>query len=166
MAYNASQVGMSKWVRKVRKAIGPQASDWKHDQRGSIEGLPLYFLVSAVIVAVAMSALLSMMGGLQGQTLGAVQPDRDSISVSSARQSVTFNVTVTDTNGRPIEGATVEVAGLGVSFAKKTDAAGKAKITVTVDLGTKAYGELEITASFHGPVGESSRVASVLVARN
>ena len=54
MAYNASNVGMSKWVRKVRKAVGPQASDWKHNEEGSIEGLPLYFLVSAVIVAVAM----------------------------------------------------------------------------------------------------------------
>jgi hypothetical protein len=135
------------------------------NKRGSIEGLPLYFLVSAVVVAVAMSALLSMMGGMQGQTLGSVETDRDAVAVNTAVSTLTFNVTVKDTSGKPIEGATVVVEGLGASAAKKTDAAGKVKVTVSVDLGNANFGELDVKASYHGPVGESSRGTTVLVSR-
>lgn len=137
----------------------------RRDQRGSIEGLPLYFMVSAVVVAVAMSALLSMMGGMQGQTLGSVETDRDTIAVGSPHANVTFNVTVKDTSGKPIAGATVTVDGLGASAAKKTDASGRARITVTVDLGNANFGELDVKATFAGPVGEGARGTTVLVTR-
>jgi hypothetical protein len=135
------------------------------NKRGSIEGLPLYFLVSAVVVAVAMSALLSMMGGLQGQTLGSVEADRDTIGVRTPVATVTFNVTVKDTSGKPIEGATVVVEGLGATAAKKTDASGRVQVTVTVDLGNANFGELDVKASFNGPVGEGARGTTVLVTR-
>jgi hypothetical protein len=151
---------LSKWVRK-----SVNARVVRRDARGSIEGLPLYFMVSAVVVAVAMSALLSIMGGMQGQTLGAVVPDRDTIAVTSPHPTVTFNVTVKDTNGRAIEGATVVVEGLGVSMAKKTDGNGKAKFTLTVDLGTQSWGELEVHATFAGPVGQATKGTSVLIAK-
>lgn len=122
-------------------------------------------MVSAVVVAVAMSALLSMMGGLQGQTLGSVATDRETLQVASGHGTLTFNVTVKDTSGKPIEGATVVVEGLGASAAKKTDATGKARFTVTVDMGTANFGELDVKASFAGPVGEGTRATSVLVTR-
>jgi hypothetical protein len=145
--------------------LNAQLLSLRSNKRGSIEGLPLYFLVSAVVVAVAMSALLSMMGGMQGQTIGGVEADRDAVAVASGRGTVAFNVTVTDTNGRPIEGATVEVEGIGVSTAKKTDASGTARFSVAVDLGNANFGELDITASHAGPVGEGHRGTSVLVTR-
>jgi hypothetical protein len=135
------------------------------NKRGSIEGLPLYFLVSAVVVAVAMSALLSMMGGMQGQTLGSVDADHDTLAVNARVSAVSFNVTVKDTSGKPIEGATVVVEGLGASAAKKTDATGKARINVTVDLGNANFGELDVKASYSGPVGEGSRATTVLITR-
>jgi hypothetical protein len=138
----------------------------RRDARGSIEGLPLYFMVSAVVVAVAMSALLSMMGGMQGQTLGSVVPERDTIAVTSSHPTVTINVTVKDTNGRPIEGATVVIEGLGVSVAKKTDGTGKAKFTVTIDLGSQSWGELEVRATYAGPVGQATKEASVLISKS
>jgi hypothetical protein len=163
--WNGENGKRMQWAGQLNKPLRLKNARWRRDQRGSIEGLPLYLLVSALVVAVALSALLSLMGGLQGQTLGSVEPDKDAITVSSARQAITFNVTVKDTTGRAIEGATVEVSGLGVAFAKKTDAAGKAKVTVTVDLATQTYGELDVLASFHGPIGETSRGTSVLVAR-
>jgi hypothetical protein len=141
------------------------AKGLRRDARGSIEGLPLYFMVSAVVVAVAMSALLSMMGGMQGQTLGAVEPERDTISVTSSHPTVTFNVTVKDTNGRPVVGATVVVEGLGVSIAKKTDANGKVKFTLTLELGSQSWGELEVRATFSGPVGQTTKETSILIAK-
>ena len=154
-----------KWVQKVSTAPLNGSSPLRADNRGSIEGLPLYFLVSALVVAVASSALLSMMGGIQGQTLGAVEAAPDPINVTSAAATVTFTVTVKDTDGRPIEGALVAIEGLGASAAKKTDAAGEARFSVRVDLGSSAYGEISVKVTHHGPLGESQRGATVLVTR-
>ena len=161
MSYTTTILGQAARARQLNAKI----QSLHKDRRGSIEGLPLYFLVSAVVVAVAMSALLSMMGGMQGQTLGAVHTDRDSVRLTSGHGNVAFNVTVTDTNGRPIEGATVTVEGLGAGAARKTDATGKAAFTVAVDLGGADFGELDIVASFAGPVGEGHRATTVLVTR-
>lgn len=161
MSYAQTILGKSARARR----LNAQILALRGDKRGSIEGLPLYFLVSAVVVAVAMSALLSMMGGMQGQTLGAVESDRATASVAGSHGTVAFNVTVKDTNGHPIEGATVTVEGLGVSAAKKTDASGTAHFVVSVDLGNANFGELEVKASFSGPVGEGHRGTSVLVTR-
>jgi hypothetical protein len=161
MSYNQTILGKSARARQLNAKI----LALRGNKRGSIEGLPLYFLVSAVVVAVAMSALLSMMGGMQGQTLGAVEADRGSVAVTGSHGSVSFNITVKDTNGRPIEGATVTVEGLGVSAAKKTDASGVARFTVSVDLGNANFGELVVKASFSGPVGEGHRGTTVLVTR-
>ncbi len=161
MSYHTTVLGMSARARRLNARLNAI----RRNERGSIEGLPLYFLVSAVVVAVAMSALLSMMGGMQGQTLGSVDTDRDTLSVAGAQATVTFNVTVKDTTGKPIEGATVTVEGLGASFAKKTDALGKALVTVTVDLGNANFGELDVKASFAGPVGDGTRGTTVLITR-
>jgi len=161
MSYATTVLGMSARARRLNARI----LGLKTSRRGSVEGLPLYFMVSAVVVAVAMSALLSMMGGLQGQTLGGVETDRETAQVASGHGALTFNVTVTDPSGKPIEGATVVVEGLGASAAKKTDALGKARFTVTIDLGNANFGELEVKASFAGPVGEATRATSVLVTR-
>ncbi|HEX9710160.1 MAG TPA: hypothetical protein VGB42_09375 [Candidatus Thermoplasmatota archaeon] len=149
----------------MANALGPQAHDLRRDERGSIEGLPLYFLVSALVVAVATSALLSMMGGLQGQTMGAVVVTPDTVSVAGGAGSITFTVTVTDTDGNPIEGAVVSANGMGVSAASKTDASGKVRFTVDVDMGSGAYGEIDVEATHHGPAGEGQRSASLLVTR-
>ncbi len=162
---DATPKGTAKWAKKVANALGPQVQDLRRDERGSIEGLPLYFLVSALVVAVATSALLSMMGGLQGQTLGAVEVSPDTISVAGGVGEVTFVVTVKDTDGNPIEGAIVSVNGLGASAAAKTDASGQARFTLGVDMGSSSYGEIDVEATHHGPAGEGQRAASLLVTR-
>jgi hypothetical protein len=161
MSYTTTILGKSARARQ----LNAQILSLRGNRRGSIEGLPLYFLVSAVVVAVAMSALLSMMGGMQGQTLGSVDCDRDMVQVAGARATVPVNVTVMDTNGRPIEGATVTIEGLGVSMAKKTDTSGTARFNAAVDLGNANFGELHVEASFAGPVGEGHRSTTVLVTR-
>lgn len=161
MSYATTILGKSARARR----LNAQILGLKSSRQGSVEGLPLYFMVSAVVVAVAMSALLSMMGGLQGQTLGGVATDRETAQVAAGHGTLTFNVTVKDTSGKPIQGATVEVVGLGVSAAKKTDASGTARFTVTVDMGNANFGELDVKASFAGPVGEGSRSTSLLVTR-
>jgi hypothetical protein len=162
---DATPKGTAKWAKKVANALGPQVQDLRRDERGSIEGLPLYFLVSALVVAVATSALLSMMGGLQGQTLGAVEVTPDTISVAGGVGEITFAVTVKDTDGNPIEGAIVSVNGLGASAAAKTDASGHVRFTINVDMGSSSYGEIDAEASHHGPAGEARRGASLLVTR-
>ena len=161
MSYETTILGKSARARQWNAQI----LSLRGNKRGSVEGLPLYFLVSAVVVAVGMSALLSMMGGMQGQTLGSVESDRETITVTGSRATVAFNVSVKDTAGHPIEGATVTVEGLGASTAKKTDANGNARFAVAVDLGNANFGELDVQASFAGPVGEGHRATSVLVAR-
>ena len=154
-----------KCAKFVVNAPFPCVARLHANRKGSIEGLPLYFLVSALFVAVATSALLSMMGGLQGQTLGRIELTPETASVRNGQGAVAFTVTVFDTDGNPIEGAVVSVQGLGASGAQKSAVGGAARFSVQVDLGSAAFGELDIEVSHHGPSGETHRGATLLVTR-
>ncbi len=148
-------------IRKMRK-IGAGITN---DESASVEGMPLYMLIMVVVVVASIGILVGIMSGFQGQNLGSVTTDPDVIHIENGDGWTEFNVTVEDTEGRPIEGATVYVEGEGVSTAAKTDENGRAAFRVSPDLGNAAVGELSIRVIYDGLFGDQTRSSSVLLVR-
>jgi len=135
----------------------------RNDERASVEGMPLYMLIMVVVVVISIGILTGIMAGFKGQSIGAVTADPGTVDVPAGDGQVAFTVTVKDTDGRAIEGATVLVQGAGVTTAAKTDRSGHAAFAVEVDLGASAVAELSVRVTHHGTFGEQSRDTSVLL---
>jgi len=135
----------------------------RNDESASVEGMPLYMLIMVVVVVISIGILTGIMGGFKGQSIGVVTVDPGTVDVPAGEGQVAFNVTVKDTDGRAIEGATVLVQGAGVTTAAKTDRSGHAAFAVAVDLGASEVGELSVRVTHHGTFGEQSRDTSVLL---
>jgi hypothetical protein len=146
-------------VRKMRR----KGANYRNDEQASVEGMPLYMLIMVVVVVISIGILVGILGGFQGQNIGTVTTDPDVISLDGGDGWTLFNVTVRDTDGRPIEGATVYVEGEGVATAAKTDDDGRATFRVFPDLGTKNVGELAIRVKHDGLFGEQIRSTNVLL---
>lgn len=128
-----------------------------------MEGMPLYMLIMVVVVVTALGIMTGLMGTFSGQNLGEVTTDPDVIEIEGGRGQTTFTVTVKDTEGRPIEGATVHIEGEGITTAAKTGGDGTATFSVSPDLGTKAVGELSIRVDHDGAFGGQTRGTSILL---
>ena len=148
-------------IRKMKK----NGAGIRNDENASVEGMPLYMLIMVVVVVASIGILVGIMGGFQGQNLGSVSTDPDVIHIAEGDGWTEFNVTVEDTDGKAIEGATVFVEGEGVSTAAKTNENGRATFRVAPDLGNKAVGELSIRVSYDGIFGDQVRSSSVLLVR-
>ena len=148
-------------IRNMRR-IG---ASYRNDKNASIEGMPLYMLIMVVIVVAAIGIMTSMMGAFTGQSLGNVSTDPDVIQISGGEGLTDFTVTVKDTEGKPIEGATVYVDGAGVATAAKTREDGTATFTVSIDLGSKAVDELSIRVTHDGTFGGQTKSTSVLLVK-
>lgn len=135
----------------------------RNDREASVEGMPLYMLIMVVVVVAALGIMTGLMGAFSGQNLGEVTSDPDRIELPGGEGAATFTVTVKDTEGRPIEGATVYITGEGVVTAARTGPEGTATFTVHPDLGTKAVGELEIRVNHDGTFGDQTRGTSILL---
>ncbi|UCC93763.1 MAG: Ig-like domain-containing protein [Thermoplasmata archaeon] len=125
--------------------------------------MPLYMLIMVVVVVAAIGIMTGLMGTFSGQNLGKVAANPDVIEVPGGDGETTFTVTVEDTEGRPIEGATVYIEGEGVTTATKTGSDGTATFTVHPDLGAKAVGELNVRVTHEGAFGGQSRGTSILL---
>jgi hypothetical protein len=135
----------------------------RNDESASVEGMPLYMLIMVVVVVISIGILTGIMGGFKGQSIGTVTADPGTIDVEGGRGQVTFAVTVKDTEGRGIGGATVYVQGAGIATAAKTDRSGHASFTVEADLGADAVAEISVRVTHHGTFGEQSRDTAVLL---
>ena len=143
-------------IRKIGASI-------RNDERASVEGMPLYMLIMVVVVVAALGIMTGLMGAFSGQNIGEVTADPDVIEIAGGEGTTTFTITVKDTEGRPIEGATVYVEGEGVTTAAKTGSDGSATFSVNPDLGAKTVGELSIRVDHEGSFGGQTRGTSILL---
>ena len=154
---DASEVcDMCGHIRKIGARIG-------NDDEASVEGMPLYMLIMVVVVMAALGIITGLMGSFSGQNLGEVTTDPDVIEIAGGRGETTFTVSVKDTDGWAIEGATVYVEGEGVAAGAKTGPDGTATFTVSPDLGTSSVGELSIRVDHDGAFGGQTRGTSILL---
>jgi hypothetical protein len=161
-SYTLGTIGQSE-VCDMCGHIRNKGASIRNDDEGSVEGMPLYMLIMVVVVVAAIGILSGMMGAFSGQNLGEVTTDPDVIEIPGGEGQTSFTVTVKDTDGKPIKGATVIIEGEGVTTAAKTGADGTATFHVNPNLGTKAVGELSIRVTYDGTFGDQTRGTSILL---
>ncbi len=113
----------------------------KTDRKGSVEGLPLQFMIMMIVAVAARGILSGWMAGIETphsisdvevlSAEGLADPDGNIDPVS---------VRVRDQDGNPLEGATVYLSGLGI----RTIDGGKA-IGYTDENGIAQIGDLVVT---------------------
>jgi hypothetical protein len=134
------------------------------DDRGALEGLPLYLIILVVIAAVAIVIIFSYLSVLQTEELAKIevfidQQKVDPLETTEGTHGV-YIVAIGD-DGSKLKDVTITMTGAGMNVAKKTDSNGEAHfgpLEFTIVSGT--YDNVQIEASYEGgnvntPVSES-----------
>ncbi len=128
------------------------------DERGALEGLPLYLIILVVITAIAIVIMITWLSTMQ-------EPDLDTIEIEItgstapagtlyADEQVDITITAKGTNGKSLEGVSVELNGEGIVQTLKTQSGGTVTFQdVTPTLGNNVYtGSITVTATYSGNV--------------
>jgi hypothetical protein len=107
-------------------------TQFRKDQSGGIEGLPLQLMIMVLIAGIGSAVLLGWMGNLNApESIGSVNSSPTELIVSDGNgdgmykaSNVDVTITVYDGKGDPINGATVILEGCGVARMDGTRAYG------------------------------------------
>jgi hypothetical protein len=113
------------------------------DDRGALEGLPLYLIILVVIAAIAIVIIIAWLNSISTpKAFGTISPDPNQIILSdndgddfSSTESGTLTITVRDSENDKVKGATVTLSGCDVRFSgggtawAETDENGEAVFT-------------------------------------
>jgi len=153
-------------IRKLRK-----------DASGGIEGLPLQLMIMVVVAGVGTAILLGWMGGLSAPSgIGAVYSNPTEIVLNDGdhdgvytRSGITITVSVLDTNGDAVKGATVVLDGANIVTSQgrtvhgTTDDAGKVTFTgLSASQAGKTVGFITATVTKSGMGTDTSLTIPVV----
>lgn len=138
------------------------------DNKGALEGLPLYLIILVVIAAVAIVIIFSYLSVLRTEELAKIEvfidgKKVDPLETTEGAHNV-YIVAIGD-DGSKLEDVTITMTGAGVNSAKKTDSNGKAdfgKLDLIIVSGN--FDNIQIEASYEGgnvntPITESLLVS-------
>lgn len=138
------------------------------DDRGALEGLPLYLIILVVIAAVAIVIIFGYLSVLRTEELAKIEvfidgKKTDPLETTEGAHNV-YIVALGD-DGSKLKDVTITMTGAGVNSAKKTDSDGKAdfgKLDFIIVTGN--FDDVQIEASYEGgnvntPVTESLLVS-------
>ncbi len=145
-------------------------------EEGAVVGLPLYILITVVVAAVALAAILSFMvtsgpsinswvikiNGQQTKVIKA-QTQQD----GTAKWTGDVNITVYDQNGHPLPNVKVVLDGCGVVEAGQTDSQGNVSIHltgVTLPSGVQED-EIQVKMQYPGLIGQQTKTDTITVIR-
>lgn len=123
-----------------------QFSRFRADDR-AIEGLPIRLVIALVVGVTSLSVMMSMLSGINGLAVSELDVKPAPEVVTSGAQ--TIEMTVVDSNGEPVSGATVVVRGAtaeldGIETAR-TGEDGAAMLDIAPELrANQADGTLQI----------------------
>ncbi len=125
------------------------------DERGALEGLPLYLIILVVITAIAIVIMITWLSTMQ-------KPDLDTIEISGTESDDTliegesYDITITakGTNGKELEGVSVKLEGAGISKTLKTQSGGSVTFqNVVPELDENVYTDsMTVTATYTGNI--------------
>ena len=117
------------------------------NRKGGIEGLPMELMIIVVIATLGTAMLIGWMGNIeQPETIGNVDSSVDQIIMTSDKSTTSFNITVTDTSGDGIPGATVLLTGCNVQKGSSTATV----YGITNDQGVATFSNLSIQKTTSG----------------
>ncbi len=139
----------------------------RSDEKGALEGLPLYLIILVVIAGVGTAIIAGWMLSAQSTELGSIEVDEDEVGENSG---ATIHVTTYAENGDPLEGVTVSIEGCGTGNFEEpvrlTDENGETEFNLSeVDLNVppgESYGYITITAEYSGEMTRTE-TATILV---
>ena len=117
------------------------------DERGALEGLPLYLIILVVITAIAIVIIIAWLSSIESPKVFA-QPTADPQSIIltdddgdgwSSTENQSLTITVRDTSGNRIKGATVTLTGCDISYSS-----GGTATTQTNEDGKASFNGLHI----------------------
>ena len=144
-------------MRKIKHLI--TKNRLSNNRRGGIEGLPLQLIIVMLIATMGTAIILGWMGNIEGpKVIEDVEVTSNDIVLLNGS---TFNgqvaVVVTDQDGKPIQGATVVLTGLGVTDRNgktphgTTDSKGYANLTgLNITMKNSAVGFITVNVSASG----------------
>ncbi|UCE37434.1 MAG: carboxypeptidase regulatory-like domain-containing protein [Thermoplasmata archaeon] len=94
------------------------------DEKGALEGLPLYLIILVVIAAIAIVIIIAWLNSISTpKSFGTISPDPNQITLTddngdgfSSTESGTLKIIVRDSDNNKVKGATVTLSGCDVSF--------------------------------------------------
>ncbi|MEE9152430.1 MAG: hypothetical protein V3U20_11460 [Thermoplasmata archaeon] len=124
------------------------------DEKGALEGLPLYLIILVVIAAMAIVILFSYLSVLKTVELAKIEVYIDGQKVdpldTTEGEHDVYIVAIGD-DGTKLKGVTISLIGAGVNTVEKTDANGKADFgTLDFTIVTGNWDEVDIEASYEG----------------
>ncbi len=145
-------------------------------EEGAVVGLPLYILITVVVAAVALAAILSFMvtsgpsinswvikvGNNQTKVIKA-QTQTD----GTAKWTGDVTISVYDQNGHPLPNVKVVLDGCGVVEAGQTDQRGNVTIhltDVTLPSGVQED-EIQVNMQYPGLIGQQTKTDTLTVIR-
>lgn len=82
----------------------------REDEKGALEGLPLYLIILVVIAGVGTAIIAGWMMSAQSTELGSIEIDDEDKIIGEGSGS-TVEITAYDRDNNPLEGATVTLEG-------------------------------------------------------
>ena len=135
------------------KADGGPFQAFRDDTR-AIEGLPIRLVIALVVGVASLSVMMNMLSGVQGLAVVELDAKPSPEVTSPGEQALSF--AVVDSDGAPVEGATVVVksasARLDGIATDRTDANGTATVAVSPTLRANQE-EGTLTVSIKPPAG-------------
>ncbi len=144
---------------------------------GAVVGLPLYILITVVVAAVALAAILSfMVTSGPSITSWVIEINGNQTKVIKAQTqadgralwSGDVTITVYDQNGHPLPNVKVVLDGCGITEAGQTDANGQVTIhlnNVTLPSGVQ-QDEIQVKMQYPGLIGEQTKTDTLTVIRS
>ncbi len=151
-------------------------------EEGAVVGLPLYILITVVVAAVALAAVLSFMvtsgpsinswqiyisNGSSGSFNLTKVIKAHTDTTGEAKWSGQVKIVIEDQNGHPLPNVKVVLDGCGVTEAGQTDSNGTAVITlndVTLPSGVQ-QDQIQVKMQYPGLIGEQTKTDTITVIR-
>ena len=124
------------------------------DDRGALEGLPLYLIILVVIAAVAIIIIFGYLSILRTVELDRIEvyideQKADPIQTTEGEHQV-YIIAIGD-DGTKLKDVTITMTGGGVNTAKKTDSNGKADFgSLSFSTGDESFVMVQIEANYQG----------------
>ena len=134
-------------ISKLRRKLS-----W--DNKGALEGLPLYLIILVVIAAVAIVVIFSYLNVLKTVELAKIevyidQQKVDPLETTEGTHGV-YIVAIGD-DGSKLKDVTITLTGAGVNMAKKTDSNGEAHFgSLDFIIVSGTYDSVQIEATYEG----------------
>lgn len=125
----------------------------RSDEKGALEGLPLYLILLVVIAGVSTAIIFGWMQSAQSTELGKIEVSAGNDKVVNAGENEEITVKAYDQDNDPLSGATVVLEGCSINEVDNTNKDGTKTFEVEPSLTeNEDFGEITVTVKYTGDI--------------